>query len=104
MQTRHVNLLISLALAAVTLAAFSPVLQNDFVNFDDDLYVTANRQVQAGLTGAGLRWAWTTLHAGYYQPLTWMSLQLDAQLYAPGPRGYHLTNLLLHAANAVLLF
>jgi tetratricopeptide (TPR) repeat protein len=104
MPAQRVNVLIALALVGATLVAWSPVLDNGFVNFDDELYVTDNRQVQAGLTAAGLRWAWTTLHPGYYQPLTWMSLQLDAQLYGLAPWGYHLTNLLLHAANAVLLF
>jgi tetratricopeptide (TPR) repeat protein len=104
MHTWRANLLISLALVAATVIAYAPALQNDFVNFDDDLYVTDNRPVLAGLTAGGLGWAWTTLHAGYFQPLTWMSLQLDAQLYGRRPAGYHLTNVLLHAANVVLLF
>src|SRR2546423_1811046 len=104
MDSRRVNLLIGLSLVAVALVVYAPALRNDFVNFDDDLYVTNNCQVLAGLTADGLGWAWTTLHAGYFQPLTWMSLQLDAQLYGPRPAGYHFTNVLLHAMNTVLLF
>jgi tetratricopeptide (TPR) repeat protein len=88
----------------VTIIVLSPVCRNLFVEFDDGDYVTHNRHVQAGVTGEGLRWAWTSREAGNWHPLTWHSLQLDAEFYALEPFGYHLTNLLLHVANTVLLF
>jgi hypothetical protein len=93
------------ALAALTLIVFGRTCENQFVNFDDDYYVTGkNSQVQARLTLQSIGWAFTTLYAGNWHPLTWLSLQLDWQIYGPKPWGFHLTNALLHAANTVLLF
>jgi tetratricopeptide (TPR) repeat protein len=95
---------IAVALVAVTLVVFAPTFTSDFVNFDDPEYVTANPGVQAGLSWSGIRWAMTTDHAGFWHPLTWLSLQADASLYGPkSAGGFHLTNVLLHAAAAVLL-
>jgi Flp pilus assembly protein TadD len=91
-------------LAVVTLLAFSPVLTCDFVNLDDEDYVTHNASVRAGLTAASWRWAWTTNHAANWHPLTWLSLMLDAQLYGQRAWGFHLSNLLWHTANVLLLF
>jgi Flp pilus assembly protein TadD len=98
------SLFISVALAVATLAAFAPAFGNDFVNYDDPLYVTDNPHVKAGLSAAGARWAFTSTEVLNWHPLTWLSLQLDATLYGDHPWGYHLTNVLLHAANALLLF
>jgi tetratricopeptide (TPR) repeat protein len=100
-----VELSIGLALAALTLTVYSPCFRHPFVNFDDEEYVTRNPHVQAGLTAGGVRWAFTTLDCGNWHPLTWLSLQLDATLYG-GLRagGFHLTNVLLHAASTLLLF
>src|SRR5437899_1415573 len=95
---------LGLLLAGLTVLVFAPAVRHDFVSFDDDLYVSENPEVLSGLTGPGLRWAWTTLHMGYYQPLTWMSFQLDAQLFGPKPWGFHLSNILWHAANVALVF
>jgi hypothetical protein len=83
---------------------FGPVLDNDFINYDDTAYVTECPQVQAGLTRDSVRWAFTTREASNWHPLTWLSLMLDRQLFGPRPFGFHLTNLLLHLANTVLLF
>jgi tetratricopeptide (TPR) repeat protein len=94
----------ALVLIAVTILAYAPIFRCDFVNFDDPNYVTENANVQAGLSIQGVAWAFTTTHASYWHPLTWLSLQLDTQLYGFVPRGYHLTNLLLHTVNSVLLF
>src|ERR1700694_1607644 len=87
-----------------TVATFGHVCANDFINYDDPFYVTDNPAVRGGLTARGIRWAWTTTYFANCHPLTWMSLQLDAQLYGSKPFGYHSTNLLLHVANVVLLF
>jgi tetratricopeptide (TPR) repeat protein len=91
-------------IAAVTLVTYAPALGCDFVNFDDEHYVTQNSQVQAGLTVRGMTWSFTTTQASNWHPLTWLSLMLDAQLYGQHAWGYHLTNLLLHLANSLLLF
>jgi protein O-mannosyl-transferase len=95
---------VALLLAAAALAAFWPVLGNAFISYDDRPYVTRNPHVRAGLTWEGLRWAWTTGHAANWHPLTWMSHQLDAQLWGDDPRGHHATSLLLHLASTVTLF
>ncbi len=97
-------LYIGLLLALVTLVTFLPVTGHDFVRFDDPLYVTKNSEVQAGLTGESLLWALTANVASNWHPLTLLSHMLDCQLYGMNPRGHHLTSLLLHVLNTVLLF
>ncbi len=92
------------ALALLTLLAFWPLKNCDFVNFDDPDYVTSNPHVQDGLTWRSVAWAFTTNHAANWHPLTWLSHILDWQLYGKNPLGHHATNLLLHVANTVLLF
>jgi Flp pilus assembly protein TadD len=98
------RLAIGALVAALTLVALAPVLRNDFVNFDDQLYVTANPTVQRGLTAANVRWALTATVAGNWHPLTWVSHMLDCQLFGTAPAGHHATSLLLHVVNAVTLF
>jgi tetratricopeptide (TPR) repeat protein len=104
MRHYRAELVAGILLVALTLAAYGRVCGNDFVNYDDADYVTENRQVQAGLTGESVAWAFTTTHAANWHPLTWLSLELDHQLYGLRPWGYHLTNLLLHTASALVLF
>jgi protein O-mannosyl-transferase len=96
--------LISPLLAAVIFTVFCPALRCQFVNLDDPLYVTSNLHVQSGLTADGLAWAFHTGQAGNWHPLTWISHMLDCQLYGLSPEGHHLTSLLFHALNSVLLF
>jgi tetratricopeptide (TPR) repeat protein len=96
--------LLALALAAVTLAVFWRVTANDFVNYDDDRYLTENPFVQRGLDATSLRWAWTTGYMANWHPLTWMSHMLDAQLFGTAPAGHHATNVVLHALDAALVF
>src|SRR5881396_2782205 len=93
---------IPLVIAFSTFAAFLPTLQNQFVSWDDDKNFLENPHYR-GLGWTQLRWMWTT-HLGHYIPLTWMTLGLDYLLWGMNPLGYHLTNLLLHAANAVVFF
>jgi len=92
-----------LALGLVTAALYSPVLGHDFITYDDQLYVTENTHVQSGLTRPAIVWAFQGSHASNYHPLTWLSHMLDCQCYGLRPAGHHLTNLLLHTANAILL-
>jgi tetratricopeptide (TPR) repeat protein len=98
------DLLAAAALAGLTLVVFSPALGCGFVNFDDYTYVSRNPNVTDGLTPAGVRWAFTTTRAANWHPLTWLSLQLDASLFGTSAPAFHSTNVLLHAANAALLF
>jgi tetratricopeptide (TPR) repeat protein len=101
---KHWSLLICLALALATLAVFAQVRNLDFIDFDDDLYVTENSHVQAGLTWQGIKWAFTTTHAYNWHPLVWISHMLDCQLYGLKPAGHHFTNLVFHISNTLLLF
>jgi Flp pilus assembly protein TadD len=93
-----------LLLAAVTLVVYWPVTRCDFVNYDDPDYFTSNIHVLAGLTPDNIAWAFTTGHTSNWHPLTWLSLMLDVDLFGQGPAGPHVTNLLFHLANTVLLF
>jgi tetratricopeptide (TPR) repeat protein len=96
-------LLAALVLVLACAAAFHRVLAADFINFDDDVYVTANPLVRGGLSLPGLAGAFTRPLASIYQPLTQLSLMADASIWGEDPFGFHLTNLLLHIANALLL-
>lgn len=93
----------ALFLAALTLALYSPALRHEFVNFDDDHYITRNPNLRAGLSPQGVRWAFTTFHGANWFPLTWLSWQLDVSLWGLDPAGFHLGNLLLHAAASAAL-
>ena len=94
----------SVVVFALAVLPFVPALGGAFLTFDDDVYVTGNPVVRGGLSPAGLAWALRSFTTGNWHPLTWASLMLDAQVHGADPRGFHLTNLLVHGANAVLLF
>jgi tetratricopeptide (TPR) repeat protein len=96
--------ILCLLLVAVTLAFYNPVVLNRFTDFDDSVYILRNTQIQSGLTWDTVKWSFTTFRAGYWHPLTWLSHALDCQLFRLNPVGHHYINLLLHAANVVLLF
>src|SRR6266403_1330244 len=94
---------VAVLLAVATLAVYAQVAGHGFVSYDDPDYVSGNPYVRAGLTRTGLSWALTTGHAGNWHPLTWLSHMLDCQLFGLRPGAHHLTNVLLHTANALLL-
>lgn len=96
--------IIVLLLFLTTLLIYLPAIQNGFIHFDDDKYLVNNVNVQIGVSPSTIRWAFTTSHCSNWHPLTWVSYMLDYQLFRLNPAGYHLTNVLLHAANACLLF
>ncbi len=95
--------IICLLLVVATLAVYWQVLDNDFVNYDDNEYVTENIHVQKGVTFDSLTWAFTSSHSDNWHPLTWISHMIDCQLYGLNARGHHLTSLLFHVANTLLL-
>ncbi len=98
------RLILCLLLALATLALYNPVTRAPFLNYDDPVYVTENPQVRAGLTWNTVVWTFRTPKALDWHPMTWLSYALDSQIFGMDPAGYHATNLLLHTANAVLLF
>jgi len=95
--------LMPLFIVLLTVAVFLPVLENGFVDWDDKENFLENHNYR-GLGWQQLRWMFTTFHMGHYQPLSWVTLGLDFLLWGMNPFGYHLTNLLLHAVNAVLFY
>jgi tetratricopeptide (TPR) repeat protein len=96
---------VGVALALATFVAYSRCFNYPFVNYDDPTYVFQNAHVQAGLSADSVNWAFTTFDCGYWHPLTWLSLQLDYELYGGlNSGGFHLTNVLMHTANTLLLF
>ena len=97
--------LIYFALAVSTLLVFCQARNFDFINYDDNEYVSENQHVLNGLTQDGIIWAFTTTpHVGNWHPITWLSLMLDCQLFGTNAGWMHFVNLLLHIANTLLLF
>ncbi|HZQ47645.1 MAG TPA: hypothetical protein VFC07_11565, partial [Verrucomicrobiae bacterium] len=101
---RRLVCLVGLVLAFGTLAAYWPVRHFKFVNLDDPLYVYQTHMVRQGLSWAGFVWAFQNVLGGNWNPLVWLSHMADCQLFQLSPGGHHLTNLLLHIANVLLLF
>ena len=100
------NWVVILWLVLATAGVYARVATHDFVNYDDNDYVTDNARVQAGLTAEGVRWAFGNLHGEktYYHPLTWLSHMLDCQWFGLNPAGHHLVSLAWHLVNVALLF
>lgn len=89
--------------AAAALAAFSPIVDNSFIGWDDKLYIIDNEMIR-GLGWSNLRWMLTGHTGGLWQPLTWLSFAADYQLWGLEPWGFHFTNIVLHAAAGVLFY
>ena len=98
------TLLLAALLGLITFALFSPALRHQYVDIDDVQYTVETPQVVGELSLANVRWAFTTVHESWYSPLLWISFMADSSIFGPAPFGYHFTNVLLHAANAMLLF
>ncbi|MGA2093176.1 MAG: tetratricopeptide repeat protein [Sedimentisphaerales bacterium] len=98
-------ILICLVLAAATLVAYEPIRHNGFVDYDDDVYITENSNVQSGITQQSVKWAFTSLDkASNWHPLTWLSHMLDYKLFGPNPLGHHLVSVSFHIVNSLLVF
>jgi Tfp pilus assembly protein PilF len=98
------SLLICLALMVVTIAVYCQVYSFEFIDYDDPDYVYENPNIQAGLTLKAVEWAFTAGYAANWHPLTWLSHTLDWRLFGSNPAGHHITNLIFHIANTLLLF
>lgn len=96
--------MICIFLALATFVVYWQVLDHDFLSYDDGQYVTQNKQLKKEISSESIIWAFTTDYASNWHPVTWLSHMLDYQNYGSDPRGHHLSNLLFHIANVILLF
>lgn len=92
------------ALVLLTVGAYASVRHFDFVNFDDQLYVTDNPHVRAGFSWAAVAWAFGSSYAANWHPLTWVSHMLDVEFFGLNPGPHHVVNLIWHVANTVLVW
>lgn len=100
----HQNLIICLFIAVFIFSIYGRVIHYNFISLDDNEYVYENYYVQKGLTSESIKWAFTNTEAGIWIPGTWLSLMTDYELSGLNPGRFHLTNVLIHTANALLLF
>jgi protein O-mannosyl-transferase len=98
------SLIITTALFCATFCVFLPCLRNDFSNFDDPVYITYNGHVHHGFTWSAIRWAFGSFYAANWHPITWLSHIADCSMFGKQAWGHHLTNIVFHSANVVLLF
>jgi Tfp pilus assembly protein PilF len=101
---RQTLFFIIVAIVAVTVLSYAPIVHNGFVNYDDNQYVFNNPNVKGGITQQSIIWAFTNLNISYWHPLTWLSHMLDCEIYGLRPLGHHITSILIHIINSVLLF
>ena len=102
--SQNQNVVLYLLLALLTFLVYSPVARHQFLNFDDDRYITGNAHLKAGLSWTTFAWAFRSTEQANWHPLTWLSHALDVQLFGMNPVGHHYVNLLWHVGNVVLLF
>ena len=98
------QLLVGVALALAVLILYQSSLRNGFINYDDPAYVTSNLHVRQGLSWANVSWAFSTTMEANWHPVTWISHMADVEFFGMTPSGHHLTNVILHLCNVVLLF
>jgi len=102
---RQKPMLLGALLVLATLLLYGPVTHYKFLDYlDDDAYVTKNIHVSTGLTLGNVVWAFTSFHSWNWHPLTWLSHMADCQLFGLSSGAPHLVNVVLHAANVLLLF
>jgi Flp pilus assembly protein TadD len=98
------SVIVCATLAMAVFAAFEGVRNDDFLNYDDNLYITDNPKVQEGLNSESIAWAFTTWHTGNWHPLTWISHIIDYSVFGLNPVGHHFVSVGFHIANVILLF
>ena len=104
LSSQRSTLLLSLLLVVAVQVSYNTVARNGFINYDDERYIVNNPHIKAGWTWSTVKWAFTTFHEGNWTPLSWLFHMLDYRLFGLSPGGHHYVSVLLHAANAVLLF
>ena len=95
---------LSLLLVIATLTLYMPIADHPFIDYDDGTYITENPYIHSGLNFETLKWATTAIYLANWHPLTWMVHAVDFQLYGLNAGGHHVTSMIIHAANACLLF
>jgi len=98
------DIAVCLFIAIITLFLYGRVITYDFVNFDDNLYVTANKNVQSGITLKSIIWAFSFNEVAYWHPLSLISHMIDCRIFGLNAGMHHLINLFLHIASSILLF
>lgn len=98
------NIILCAIISLLVVVAYSKILNNNFIGYDDDKYVTENIHVQQGISKDSVLWAFSSFHASNWHPVTWLSHMLDVELYGMNAGGHHFSSLLLHLINSLLLF
>jgi len=98
------NLLVIILLTASVVAVYHPVVNFEFLNFDDNAYITLNRHVRSGLNLESTQWAFTSFYGSNWHPLTWLSHMLDVELFGLKAGMHHVTNVVFHLLNSILLY
>lgn len=83
---------------------YSQVINHEFINYDDHIYITKNHQVHSGYTMESIKWAFGYTEGTYWHPVTWLSHMLDVELFGLNPGYHHMSSVFLHLCNAILLF
>jgi len=96
-------LLLCAALLVITFAIYWQVGSHPFLNLDDPAYVTENLHVSSGISGTNIAWAFSSVEAANWHPITWLSHMADVQIYGLNPRGHHITNVIIHSISTLLL-
>jgi protein O-mannosyl-transferase len=102
--SRRSALALGLLLAWATLLVYAQTCRFDFMAVDDPIEISGNPRVKAGLTERSFIWSFSEFYECNWIPLTRLSWMFDTTVFGPGPGGYHFTNVMLHTANAVILF
>ena len=103
-QHQYLEWIIRLLLVFATIGAYWGVQHFEFVNFDDHEYVYENPTVYTGLSMENLQWAFSQVHQANWHPVTWISHMLDSEIFGLNAGGHHVTNLVFHIINVLLLF
>lgn len=98
------SLLFIFILLIISFLPYINLLNADFVNWDDEIYVTKNSRVIKGLTFDNIKWAFSTIFFGFYYPITWISHMLDVSIFGLNAKGHHFTSILIHIFNSILLY
>jgi len=105
---QHMNnkykILIIVSLIVASCVAFGRIAGNDFVSYDDGVYLTENSHIQSGISLENMKWALTAVVCANWHPVTLMSHMMDWSLFGPNAAGHHLVNLLFHIGSVIFLF
>jgi protein O-mannosyl-transferase len=98
------RLLVAVVLIAATTGVYWGAYHSDFIDLDDQIFITQNDYVKNGLSYEGFKWAFVEIYRDYWHPVTWLSHMLDVEIFGLWAGGHHLVNLGIHLLNTLLLF